>query len=82
MGFEEALMSIALEPEATADLLNAIVDYKIKVIEKAHEFYHPDLFTNYDDIATEQCPLCQERHIRKLSNQLIKEYTMRPKPMI
>lgn len=55
MGFEEALMSMALEPEATADLLNAIGDYKIKVIEKAYDFYHPDLFTNYDDIATEQC---------------------------
>lgn len=63
-----ALMSIALEPEATADLLNAIVDYKIKVIEKAHEFYHPDLFTNYDDIATEQCPFMS----RKAYQEIIK----------
>lgn len=55
MGFEEALISLAIEPEATYDLLDAIADYKIKVIEKVHEYYHPDLFTNYDDIATEQC---------------------------
>jgi len=55
MGFEEALMSIALEPEATYDLLNAICDYKIDVIEMAHKYYHPDIFTNYDDIATQSC---------------------------
>lgn len=54
MGFEEALMAMAEEPEATFDLLNAIADYKIKVAERVHEYIHADTFTNYDDIATER----------------------------
>lgn len=54
MGFEEALVSMAVEPEATGDLLNAIGEYKIQVIEMAAKYYQPDVFTNYDDIATER----------------------------
>lgn len=54
MGFEEALIALAVEPEATAALLNAIVDYKIKVAEYAWKYFQPDMFTNYDDIATER----------------------------
>lgn len=56
MGFENALISMAVEPEASAELLNAITDYKLKVIERVAEFYKPDTFTNYDDIATESRP--------------------------
>lgn len=73
MGFEEALMAIALEPEATGDLLNAIGDYKVKAIEKAYEFYHPDLFTNYDDIATEQCLFMAPIAYRELIKPVHKE---------
>lgn len=54
MGFEEALVAMAVEPEAAGDLLNAIGDYKIQVAEMAKKYYNPDLFTNYDDIATER----------------------------
>lgn len=53
MGFEEALIAMACEPEAVSELLNAIADYKISVIEMAHKYYHPDIYTNYDDIATQ-----------------------------
>jgi len=43
-----------VEPEASFELLSAITDYKIKVIKKVAEYYKPDAFTYYDDIATER----------------------------
>ena len=54
MGFEEALMAMYEEPEACFELMDAIADYKIQVAEYAKKYYHADLFTNYDDIATER----------------------------
>ncbi len=54
MGFEEALISMAFEPEATQELLDAIVEYKIQTIEYVAKYYHADMVTNYDDIATER----------------------------
>lgn len=54
MGFEEALMALAEEPEACNDLMTAITDYKIEFAKKVKQYYKPDLFTNYDDIATER----------------------------
>lgn len=66
MGFEEALMAMALEPEATGDLLNAIGDYKIQVAEYVKKYYNPDSFTNYDDIATERGLFMSPETYRKL----------------
>lgn len=66
MGFEEALIAMAEEPEATGDLLNAIADYKIDVIEMAAKYYKPDGFTNYDDIATQYCTFMSPYAYREL----------------
>ena len=52
MGFEGALLAMVLEPEATFELLSAITDFKIKVLKKVAQYYQPDMFTYYDDIAT------------------------------
>ena len=54
MGFEEALIAMAIEPEACRDLCDAIADYKIDVAACAKKYYNADSFTNYDDIATER----------------------------
>ena len=56
MGFEEALMAMYEEPEAVYDLLGAITDYKIKVVEKAAKYLQPDTFTNFDDTCTQNMP--------------------------
>ena len=53
MGFEEALIAMALEPDACYELVGAIVDYKIQVVEQVAKYIKPDMFTNYDDVATE-----------------------------
>lgn len=54
MGFEHALMALIEEPEACYELMEAITDYKIEFAKKVKKYYDPDLFTNYDDIATER----------------------------
>lgn len=66
MGFEEALVAMAIEPEATADLLSAIGDYKIQVIEMAKKYFNPDIITNYDDIATQRCLFMAPDTYRKM----------------
>ena len=52
MGFEEGLCAFAAEPEATYDLMSAITDYKIQCLERAAKYFKPDVFVNFDDVAT------------------------------
>lgn len=66
MGFEEALMAMAVEPEAIGDLLSAIGDYKIQVFEMAKKYFNPDMITNYDDLATERSLFMSPEAYRKL----------------
>lgn len=54
MGFEESLIAMASEPESVNELFTAITDYKIKMAERVARYYKADVFTNYDDIATER----------------------------
>lgn len=53
MGFENALISLAMEPEACDDFFKALTDYKIDFATQVKKYYNPDIFNNYDDIATE-----------------------------
>lgn len=54
MGFEEALISMAMEPEATTELFEAITDYKIAALDYIIDAWHPDTITYFDDVATEK----------------------------
>jgi hypothetical protein len=54
MGFEEAMIALLEEPEACNELLTAITDHKIRLAEKAAQYYKADVFINFDDIATER----------------------------
>jgi hypothetical protein len=53
MGFEGAMVAMALEPEACRGLLEAITDYKIRQLERVHHYFKPDIVTCFDDVATE-----------------------------
>lgn len=66
MGFEEALIALMEEPEACYELMEAITDYKIEVAKKVKEYYNPDIFNNYDDIATERGLFMSPDTYRKL----------------
>lgn len=72
MGFEEALMAMALEPEACFDFMSAVTDYKIDMMEYVKKYYNADIFTNYDDIATEQCTFMSPDTYRELIKPLHK----------
>ncbi|MEW8986797.1 MAG: uroporphyrinogen decarboxylase family protein [Bacillus sp. (in: firmicutes)] len=66
MGFEETLIALIEEPEACYELMEAITDYKIQFAKKVKEFYNPDIFNNYDDIATERGLFMSPDTYRKL----------------
>ncbi|WP_286946043.1 uroporphyrinogen decarboxylase family protein [Acetobacterium sp. UBA5834] len=85
MGFEEALIALVEEPEATYELLDAIVDYKIQTMEKAQKYFKADTFTNYDDIATERNPFMSPSVYREIIKPIhtklydaVKSYDMIP----
>lgn len=54
MGFEDALVAIASEPEEVDALFTAITDYKIKAQDYIIDAYHPDTITYFDDVATQR----------------------------
>ena len=66
MGFEEALYSIAAEPEEVDALFTAITDYKVKALDYIIDAYHPDTVTYFDDIATERSPFISHEVYVKL----------------
>lgn len=85
MGFEEALIALMEEPEACNDLMKEITDYKIELAQIVKKYYNPDIFTNYDDIATERGPFMSPETYRKLIkphhkrlNDAVKELGMIP----
>lgn len=49
MGFEDALAAMYEEPEAYAELVNAITDYKVDLIGRIGKYYKPDIFEFHDD---------------------------------
>jgi hypothetical protein len=66
MGFEEAMIALMEEPEACYELFAAITDVKIKLAEKAAQYFNADAFMNYDDIATERNLFMSPDTYRKL----------------
>ena len=65
LGFENALCSLYEEPEASQDLINAITDYKIRLIDYADKYFHPDTYVTYEDIATEKSTFVSPETYRK-----------------
>ena len=56
MGFEEALCSLLEEPEEVGAFFDAMVEYKIKLIDKLAEYYKPDVILFHDDWGTQAGP--------------------------
>ena len=49
---EDCLVNLMLDPESFSELIGAIADYKIQVIEKCWEYARPDIFVIHDDWGT------------------------------
>jgi hypothetical protein len=54
MGFEEALLAMAIEPDATYALLEALTDWKIELMKYYAKYFNPDVYIFFDDVATER----------------------------
>ena len=85
MGFENALCAMFTDPEACKAFMDAFTEYKIKVVERVAEYIKPDLFTSYDDTATEigtfMSPASYREIIKpyhKKLNDAVKAYGMIP----
>lgn len=50
VGFENALVYLYEEPEAFKELMQAITDYRVKMISLIKEHYNPDIICNFDDL--------------------------------
>ena len=81
MGFENALISIAMEPEAVEGLLTAITDYKLKALDYIAKYYQPDTYTLYDDVATQSCPFMSPETYKRLIAPQHKRITQRAREL-
>ena len=66
MGFENALESLATEPEATHDFLNALADFWIDIMRRYCKYFKPDIVTTMEHIATHQGLLMSPEAYRQI----------------
>lgn len=66
MGFQDGLCAMYEDPEACYALLGAVTDYKIKVAERAVEYFKPDSICTFDDVATELATFMSPEKYREL----------------
>lgn len=53
-GFQQALVNIMLEPEATFELLGAIADHRVALFQKIAQYFKPDKIQLHDDYGMER----------------------------
>jgi hypothetical protein len=66
MGFENCLVAMVEEPEASLEFLEALTDYKIRLAEYVVKRFKPDSICLYDDVATERGPFMSPATYRNL----------------
>ncbi len=52
MGVCETLMAMLEDPESVYDFFEAYTDFRIKVVDKVAQYYHPDVFVDGDDVCS------------------------------
>ena len=66
LGFENALMSLVLEPEEADAFFARRTECKLSGLLKAKKYYNPDTFTLYDDVCTQKSPFMSPAVYREL----------------
>jgi len=66
MGFEEGLIAMAEEAEATAAFLDAIADYIVRKAERVQKYFHPEVLCICDDVATERGPFMSPESYKRI----------------
>lgn len=69
LGFENALMAMFEEPEAYAELINAIADFKIQQIELIGKYYKPDVIMCHDDFGANDRMMMSLENWRKFMKE-------------
>lgn len=54
LGIENAMVSMLTEPEASKEMLDAIGDYRCRLIGKFIDYYKPDIIRNHDDYGSQR----------------------------
>ena len=66
MGFENALIAMAEDPDETYALFEAITDYKIASLDYIIKYWNPDTITYFDDVATQRSLFMSPKAFREL----------------
>lgn len=66
VGFQNALEAMYEEPEAFKELMQAITDYRVKMIPLIKEHYNPDIIINLDDFGHQRGQF--------MSNEMFREF--------
>lgn len=56
MGFENALCALLTDPDEVEAFFDAMVEHKLKLIDKLYAYYKPDMLTFHDDWGTQKGP--------------------------
>ena len=79
MGFSEGLMACAEEPDEVEELLNAMTDLYMPIVEATMDYYKPDLLYLLDDTAANHMPFVSPGFFK---NVLKPVYTRLTKPAV
>lgn len=66
MGFENALCALLTDEEEVGQFLDALTDFKIKLIDKIAAYYKPDVISYHDDWGTQKGPFFSPELWRRL----------------
>jgi len=66
MGFQEAFLAMSEEPEEYKALVDAIADFKVRLIGKICKHYKPDNIFAHDDLGSAQGPMMSLAMYREL----------------
>ena len=66
MGFADALIAMAEDPEEVYAFFEALTDYKVNALDYIIDAYHPDTITYYDDVATARAMFMSPKAYREL----------------
>ena len=65
-GYEDAMISLLIEPEAVADFFEAYTEFMIRVFDKLNSLYPLDIVTLHDDWGTERDTFFSEKVMETL----------------
>ncbi len=72
LGFENALLAMVEEPEASYDMMEAICEYKCRQVDYIVRYFKPDIITSFIDVCAQGGPFMSPALYRELIKPLQK----------